>query len=382
MRGTIQQTPEIDLIGLETAGKCHTEFRSNRRTGVQIHTLFENTCYYDIPPSQIKHAVKKKLSELDPDAVAICGYTLAESQAAIAWGRHLGRAVVLMSNSTLDDRPQRWCRMYIKKGLIHLCDSALVGGTQQKEYLMHMGMKSNYVFMGYGVVDTDFFFQTSSQLIDNPKSSHASLQFKPGYILSVSRFVPEKNLFLAMESYAKYRVLVGEGAWKWILCGDGPLKGDIIKTRRKFSLDNHFILPGYISTVDLPEYYVYARVFWLPSVSETWGLVVNEAMACGLPVLVSNRAGCSHDLIVPGVNGWTFDPTSVNEMAQMLCQMHNTTEEQQKAMRQQSRTIISNWGPKRFAEGLKNAVITGIEHAKTRHDGLSFTNRLILRDGL
>jgi glycosyltransferase involved in cell wall biosynthesis len=69
---------------------------------------------------------------------------------------------------------------------------------------------------------------------------------------------------------------------------------------------------------DLVREYCEADVFVLPSAREVWGLVVNEAMACGVPTVVSNAAGCARDLVLPGVTGFTFDPKSPSELAQVL----------------------------------------------------------------
>lgn len=91
------------------------------------------------------------------------------------------------------------------------------------------------------------------------------------------------------------------------------------------------------------------------STSEQWGLVVNEAMAAGLPVLVSNRCGCAADLVREGVNGFTFDPYDVEEMTRLMFRVaHGDVD--RAALGQASREIIAEWGPERFAVGLEQAV--------------------------
>jgi glycosyltransferase involved in cell wall biosynthesis len=85
------------------------------------------------------------------------------------------------------------------------------------------------------------------------------------------------------------------------------------------------------------------------------GLVVNEATANGLPVLVSNRCGCAMDLVKDGVNGFTFDPYNVEEMAQAMFQLSACQPSRLSEMGDASRKIISNWGPERFTQRLKAA---------------------------
>ena len=80
------------------------------------------------------------------------------------------------------------------------------------------------------------------------------------------------------------------------------------------------LLPGFKQYPELPLYYGLAGAFVLPSLTEPWGLVVNEAMAAGLPVVVSDRCGCASDLVRPGENGFAFDPCDIEQLAALLGQ--------------------------------------------------------------
>src|SRR5690606_18401005 len=98
--------------------------------------------------------------------------------------------------------------------------------------------------------------------------------------------------------------------------------------------------------------YADAGAFVHASTTEQWGLVVNEAMACGLPVLVSNRCGCAPDLVKEGVNGWTFDPTDPATLAELMTTLASLPETERDALGAAGKRIIANWGPERFATGL------------------------------
>jgi glycosyltransferase involved in cell wall biosynthesis len=82
---------------------------------------------------------------------------------------------------------------------------------------------------------------------------------------------------------------------------------------------------------------------------------VNEAMASGLPVLVSNRCGCAADLVQESVNGFTFDPCNVEQLAQLMLKISAFQPSRLSAFGDASRSIISDWGTERFAQGLKAA---------------------------
>ena len=119
--------------------------------------------------------------------------------------------------------------------------------------------------------------------------------------------------------------------------------------------------PGFRQIEELPRFYAYAGAFVHASTTEQWGLVVNEAMASGLPVVVSNRVGCAMNLVNEGENGFTFDPLDVEALAKLLSKMTAMTKPERQVMGEASRGIIAEWGPERFASGLKAAVEAALE---------------------
>jgi glycosyltransferase involved in cell wall biosynthesis len=102
---------------------------------------------------------------------------------------------------------------------------------------------------------------------------------------------------------------------------------------------------------------------------------VNEAMASGLPVLVSDRCGCAGDLVRNGINGFTFDPHNVEELSKLMVDL-SRPETDLVAMGQASQEIISQWSPGRFAEGLAQAVDAAIRLPRT---GANVLDGLLLR---
>jgi glycosyltransferase involved in cell wall biosynthesis len=179
-----------------------------------------------------------------------------------------------------------------------------------------------------------------------------------------------------------------------VLLGDGPLRSSILNLRYSLGLEACVHLPGFKQYPVLPAYYGLAGAFVHASTKEPWGLVVNEAMASGLPVLVSNRCGCARDLVQEGVNGFTFDPYNIEEMANAMMQVWSREQgagcgkqnaEMLKAgdtsttlaeMGDASRAIISEWGPEQFAKGLKAAAEKAIEVGPQR---ASWMTRFLLR---
>lgn len=134
-------------------------------------------------------------------------------------------------------------------------------------------------------------------------------------------------------------------------------------------------LPGFKQYDELPSWYHRASAFVHVSTTEQWGLVVNEAMAAGLPVLVSKRCGCAPDLVQEGVNGFTFDPFDVEAMAQAMLQLASLPSQRREKMGQASGRIIADWGPERFGEGLRQAAAKALETGSPR---ATLVDRLLL----
>jgi len=161
-----------------------------------------------------------------------------------------------------------------------------------------------------------------------------------------------------------------------VLLGDGPLKPDLCRLISGLGLQHFVLLPGFKQYDELPVYYGLASAFVHASTTEQWGLVMNEAMASGLPVLVSNRCGCAMDLVQEGKNGFTFDPYNVEQLAGLMFKMSAFQPSELSAFGSASREIISNWGPERFASGLQQAVQTVLHLPPPRP---SVIDRLLLR---
>src|SRR5439155_11820127 len=120
-------------------------------------------------------------------------------------------------------------------------------------------------------------------------------------------------------------------------------------------LGDDLLLPGFQQYDELPAYYGLASAFIHASTVEQWGLVVNEAMAAGLPVLVSERCGCAADLVEAGVNGFTFDPWQPEALARLMLKLA-ASETERLRMGGASRGIIANGSAERFGEGLEGAI--------------------------
>jgi glycosyltransferase involved in cell wall biosynthesis len=318
---------------------------------------------------ELRRKIRVALDAIKPHAVVIPGWIFPDALSALEWCAETKTPAVVMSESTAWDEARVFWKEWIKGRLVKMCAAALAGGTAHAEYLAQLGMAKGRIFLGYDVVDNDYFAAHAAEIrnqrsvISGLGSPVSDLPSSP-FFLASARFIGKKNLPRLINAYARYRDLarksgLGNGEskiWELVLLGDGPLRSSLCGLRSSLGLEACIHLPGFKQYGELPGYFGLAGAFVHVSTTEPWGLVVNEAMASGLPVLVSNRCGCAQDLVQEGVNGFSFDPRNVEELGQRMFELSAFPRSKLSAWGSESRRIISAWGPQRFASGLQAAV--------------------------
>jgi len=269
-----------------------------------------------------------------------------------------------MSESQERDLRRSPLRETLKRALVAEFDAALVGGERHVAYLARLGMPRERILLGYDVVDNQYFEQGAEAARGREFEERHQRALPKDYFLCSARFVRKKNLPGLLRAYAAYRAMAGNQAWKLVILGDGPLRASVERLIRRLALEPDVRLPGFKQYGDLPAYYGLARAFVLPSYVEQWGLVVNEAMAAGLPVLVSDACG-SVDLVQAGANGWTFQPSDHAQLARLMLQLSRDPVGTAR-MGQASSTLIDRWTPKTFAEGVDRAMQIGEAYRRGR----------------
>jgi glycosyltransferase involved in cell wall biosynthesis len=331
--------------------------------GFLRRTLVPDRVYQELTACEVMRATDRALSEERPDIVAVNGWRSPEARAAVLWCKRNSRPAILMSASQFQDAPRLWARELMKSWRLRAYDSALVGGTSQLNYAIKLGMDPERVVTGYNVVDNQHFADGAAAARGAEARLRVQLNLPKRYFMSVVRFLPRKGLETLLEAYALYRNDAGQGAWDLVILGDGELRPKLLAMSRLLGLELWVQWPGFKQYDELPAYYGLASAFVLPSSREQWGLVVNEAMAAGLPVVVSRRCGCAPDLVVHGRNGFTFDAGDAAALARALRDM---TEADLESMRKESQRTISAWTPAAFAGNLARASSLARGYASSR----------------
>lgn len=362
-----------DVLTVEFgSASAEYEWKASESGGLKRVALNDRGSSHDLPIEEFKGRLSRVLDEYKPEVVVVPGWGYRGALMALGWGLLRRVPVICMSESTQWDEVRNPLKEWIKRRIIGLFSSALVGGTPHRDYMTELGMPTDRIFLGYDAVDNGFFAKKSEELGGK----------KPPYFLASARFIEKKNLPRLLRAYARYREKVegrasrveGQASWELFLLGDGVLREQLDKLCSELGLEESVQMPGFKQYDELPSYYAQAGAFIHASTTEQWGLVVNEAMASGLPVLVSNRCGCAADLVREGENGWTFDPTNEEQMADLMLRIASD-EKARVQMGARSREIIAEWGPERFASGVKAAVNAALAAPKKK---TRLLDRLIL----
>ena len=297
-------------------------------------------------PADVRAAVTRVLDEADPDAVAFPSYATPDARAALRWCRRRRRAAVMLFDSRAEDAPRSPMKEAVKRVLVAQADAALVAGTPQAVYLEALGMPPERTFRPVDVVDNAYF---------RDGAEAAGVAERAGF-LSVNRMVARKNLGALVEAYRRYRAAAlarGAEPWPLVLVGDGPERAAL-----EASAPEGVTFTGARPVEALPALYARAGCYVHPAAVDPWGLVVNEAMATGLPVVVSRGAGCAPDLV--DGNGWTVGPGDLDGLAARLAEVAEMAPEAREALGARSLQIIAGYTPETFANGLWRAAEAGL----------------------
>ena len=312
-------------------------------------------------------AVYKALDVCRPAGVAIPGWSAPPALHALQWCVDRNVPAVLMSETQSWDAERAWRNDLVKRWIVSFFSAALVGGKSHRDYLCMLGMPEERIFLGYDAVDNEHFVAGAAKARAQETALRSRYGLPKKYFLAAARFIPKKNLQRLIRAFALYRTKAKDSAgdrlrtegnefpWSLVILGDGPLKADINRQIADLALQRFVIQPGLIDYSELPNYYALASAFIHASTTEQWGLVVNEAMASGLPLLLSKRCGSAEELLVEGVNGLSFDPFNVEEMANLMLYL-STHEDKAARMGAEARQKINQYGLGNFASGFERAM--------------------------
>jgi len=253
-----------------------------------------------------------RLREKKFDLALSIGWYSPYLRRAIFCAHRLGVPVMVRGDSQVDP-DQHFAKRFIKQLsyplLLRLFSAGLYVGTRSREYFESFGYPENRLFYSPHAIETNRFHDTAFRVNKTESRKDLGVGTDEKLLLFAGKLVDFKRPFVAIETVAALREL-GTNA-KLVVAGTGPLEAAMIEHAKKLKVSVNLL--GFVNQTEMPETYAVADALILPSTRrETWGLVANEALACGTPIVVSNEAGCAADLCdgLAGIAGEGNDAAS------------------------------------------------------------------------
>jgi glycosyltransferase involved in cell wall biosynthesis len=257
--------------------------------------------------------LNKEIEQWKPDAILMIRWSFIGHLKCL-WHFHNKIPVLFRGDSTLLDEKRdlkRIVRTIVLKQVYRLVDYAFYVGTHSKKYFLRQGFKPANLFFVPHAIDNDRFSDSTATLKGEIEAKRNGFGIRSGQVvfLFAGKLEPKKDpeiliqAFLRLDSKDAHLVMVGNG-----------VEEARLKSLYSSNLNLHFV--DFQNQSGMPLMYGMCDVFVLPSKGpeETWGLAINEAMACKKPVLVSDKCGGAVDLVQAGLNGYIFQNQDVDDL--------------------------------------------------------------------
>lgn len=335
-----ERLPELRVVQLSGRDETYAWDSPVAQAVFSHETLFHDSDVWTLPVDQVRAAVTDALERLSPRSLVVTGWFETASLAALDWALVHSLPIVVMTDSTYEDFRRISVVEFIKSALVAAFDAAFVSGERAREYARRLGIPAERIRLGYDCVDNNHFARG--------RGKPSSVDLPDKFFLFVGRFVKKKNLENLVLSHVDYVKSVND-PWSLVLAGAGEQEARLQEIITEQDAGIHIRFLPFQSYDTLPSLYAAASVTLLVSSSEQWGLVVNESMAAGTPVIVSEQCGCAPDLVQHGVTGWVCDGRNVASITQSLVVAGTATDESIQTMGKEARKKIELWGLDRFA---------------------------------
>jgi glycosyltransferase involved in cell wall biosynthesis len=293
-----------------------------------------------------------ELSQWKPHAILVIGWAFKSHLKCIRYF-HKKIPVFFRGDSTILNENgiiKKIARRIFLRWVYHYIDYALYVGSNNKKYFQANGLKEKQLIFAPHAIDNKRFAGPDLTYATAAVEWRAKLGIKKDdlAIIFAAKIEPIKNPFILLE-IAKN---VKDENLKIIIVGNGILEKDL---KSAASSDKRIVFIDFQNQRQMPVIYRLGDIFILPSLSETWGLAVNEAMACGLPVMISKNVGCGSDLVKNNENGLIFDSKALNILVSFI---NNLLREQSlaKKMGQNSKKIINGFSFTHIVEAIENSI--------------------------
>ncbi|MFZ3276519.1 MAG: glycosyltransferase family 4 protein [Candidatus Sulfotelmatobacter sp.] len=268
----------------------------------------------------LNRGVASALERAQPDVIVCGGYGYLANWQVMGWARRHNRPVFLWSESNQQDQRRGMPLVeMLKRRFIGQCSGFVVPGKSAAAYVASFGVPCERIFFGPNAVDNAFFAQQASVARSRAAELRRQFGLPERYFLCVGRLVSSKGVFDLLDAYSRLAPELRAAAGL-LFVGDGVEQPEL-EARAKAIHPGSVRFAGFAHREQLAVYYALAEALVFPTRTDPWGLVVNEAMACGIPIIATDAGGCVVDLVQDGWNGYVVPKSAPGKLAEALAKV-------------------------------------------------------------
>lgn len=312
-------------------------------------------------PIHLNWGLWRILKRYDPEVIIISGYYAPSFWEAFLYCKLSRKECIFWNETTLLSTHKTGGLIgWLKRIMIEGVDRYVAYGTKAAEYLIHMGATEERIHVGPNTVDMEWFAKQARAFYESEALQRERVRYPKFLLLYVGQLINRKGIFQVLKALSN----LNDSEIGFLIVGSGQQEPALKQFSQDLGLQNIYF-EGFRQKEALPRYYALADVFILPAFEEVWGLVVNEALASGLYVLSSDRAGAAHDLIKEEWNGALFDAGNVEEIAESILMAKNQLEEIRGRRGLISEHACCEFSISRSAKPFSDAINCGPDLART-----------------
>lgn len=299
----------------------------------------------------------RRLAGFRPHAVVAGGYNQPVAYEILAARRPLGYEAWIWLESTAGDaRSEGWVREIVKRTVVRSADGILVPGCAARDYASALGADPRRVRVAPNAVDVDALSSAAARAAPDREAIRKRLGLLGTVFVYVGRMVREKGVYDLLTAFRETTDTLRSSGEECslLVVGDGQVMDHFRKRARSEGLER-VVTVGFVQQEELPEMLVAADVMVLPTWSDPWGFVLNEAQACGLPAIATDVAGASPDLLEGTGAGLVVAPRAPCDLARAMIELARD-EPRRRAMREAARNTARRFTPELCADGFAGIV--------------------------
>lgn len=293
----------------------------------------------------------------------LTGYERPESWAQLIILKVKRKKIAFFCDSTIHDRPQSFFKGYVKRVIFSNVDAFFCYGKRSRDYAVHYGANANNCYIPCQAAALPFDYNHEDECL---RRKNMTIKRDTPMYLYVGRLSIEKGLDTLLYSFSNVLEVFPKAMLTII--GDGPTKTSLSDLVAELSLEDSVIIAGSKSGKALEKEYQSATCLILPSRSEPWGLVVNEAFAFGCPAIVSERCGCVPELIIAGVTGYVHRTDDINDLSGKMISAVDCFSDTGKTA-QSCIDLIRQYSPDVAAQRIISGIRSTLTEIVTQHVG-------------